>query len=168
MKYVPIGKIISTHGIKGETKFQYYNEKKEVLYMYTSFFIHENAGWRTLKPTGINLRKGLFYLNFDGLDKPEDVAFLINKELFVKEEDLPQLDENEYYEYQLLGLAVFDQEGVALGKVVQIIRTGANDVMLVKGEKETLIPMIEGYIQEIDVEYAFIKLTDLFKEFPGN
>jgi 16S rRNA processing protein RimM len=168
MKYVPIGKIISTHGIKGEIKFHYYNEEKEVLSMYTSFFIHENAGWRRLKPTGINLRKGFFCINFDGLDKPEDVAFLINKELFVKEEDLPQLDENEYYEYQLLGLAVFDQKDAALGKVVQIIHTGANDVILVKGEKETLIPMIEGYIQEIDIEHAFIKLTDLFTEFPGN
>jgi len=159
MKYVPIGKIISTHGIKGETKFQYYNEEKEVLYMYTSFFIHENAGWRTLKPTGINLRKGLFYINFDGLDKPDDVAFLINKELFVKEEDLPQLDENEFYEYQLLGLAVFDQDGEALGKVVHIIRTGANDVMLVKGEIEILIPMIEDSIIEINIEQAFIKIN---------
>jgi 16S rRNA processing protein RimM len=159
MKYVRIGKIISAFGTKGEVKFRYYNEEKEVFYRYTSFFIKDGDEYRTLKPTGINLRKGFFCITFDGLDKPEDISFLINKDLFIKEEDLPQLDENEFYEYQLLGLEVFNQAGESLGKVAQIIRTGANDVLLVKGEKEILVPMIEDYISEINIEDAFIKIS---------
>jgi 16S rRNA processing protein RimM len=159
MKYVPIGKIISTYGNKGEVKFRYYNENKEVLYRYTSFFIKDGDGWRILKPTAINLRKGFFCINFDGLNSQEDIVPLINNELFVKEENLPQLDENEFYEYQLLGLDAFNQAGEILGKVTQIIRTGANDVLLIKGEKEILIPMIEDYIQEINIKDAFIKIS---------
>jgi len=158
MKYIPVGRIVSTHGIKGEAKFRYYNEEKEVLYRYTSFFIKDGEGWRELEPTGMSLHKGLFHINFKGLDRPEDASLLINRELFVKEEDLPQLTENEYYEYQLLGLAVFSYNGEALGKVAQIIHTNANDVMLIKGEKEILIPMIEDYIQEINIEDSFIKI----------
>jgi len=165
MKYVPIGKIISTYGIKGEVKFQYYNEEKEVLYGYTSFFIHDKTGWNKLKPKSINLRKHFFSINFEGLDRPEDTSFLINKEIFVKEEDLPQLNENEFYEYQLLGLTVYNQNGETLGILNRIIHTGANDVMLVKGRNEMLIPMIEDYIQEININDAFVKLTDLFTEF---
>jgi 16S rRNA processing protein RimM len=168
MEYVRIGKIISAHGIKGEVKFRYYNEEKEVFYGYTSFFIKDNDEWKKIEPAGISLRKGFFYIKIKGFENPEDRASLINKEIFVKEEDLPQLSENEYYEYQLLGLDVFSENGEDLGKVAQIIHTGANDVMLVRGENETLVPMIEGYISEINVEDAFIKLTGLFKEFPGN
>jgi 16S rRNA processing protein RimM len=158
MKYVPIGKIISTYGIKGEVKFRYYSEDKEVFYSYTSLFIQAGAGWKMLEPTGISLRKGFFHINFKGLVRPEELSSLINRELFVKEEDLPQLNENEYYEYQLLGLAVFNQDGMSLGRVAQIIRTNANDVMLIKGEKEILVPMIEDYIREINIEHAFIKI----------
>ncbi|MCX5814036.1 MAG: ribosome maturation factor RimM [Proteobacteria bacterium] len=166
--YIPVGRIVSTHSIKGEAKFRYYNEDKEVFYRYTSFFIKDGDGWGKLELTGISFRKGFFHINFKGLEKPEDLSYLINRELFVKEEDLPQLSENEYYEYQLLGLDVFSENGEELGKVAQIIRTGANDVMLVRGEKEILIPMIEDYISEINVKKVFIKLTNLFTEFPGN
>jgi 16S rRNA processing protein RimM len=160
MKYVRIGEIVSAHGIKGEVKFRYYNEEKEVFYRYTSFFIEDGDGWKKLEPTGINLRKGYFHINFKGLERPEDLISLINREIFVKEEELPQLSENEYYEYQLLGLDVFSENGEKLGKVAQIIHTGANDVMLVKGEKEILVPMIEGYIQEVNIKDSFIKIRE--------
>jgi len=165
MKYVPIGKIISTYGIKGEVKFQYYNEEKEVLYGYTSFFIHDKIGWNTLKPKSIKFRKHFFSINFEGLDRLEDTSFLINKEIFVKEEDLPQLEENEFYEYQLLGLTVYNQAGESLGILDRIIHTGANDVMFVRGETEMLIPMVESCIEEINIKGSFVKLTDLFTEF---
>ncbi len=158
MKYVPVGRIVSCHGIKGETRFRYYNEEKEVLYGYTSFFIHENDRWKRLETAGIHFRKGSFSIRFKGLERPEDVAFLINKELFVREEDLPELEENEYYEYQLKGLTVFNEANEALGKVAEIIHTGANDVMLVKGDREILVPMIEDCIVEINIEEASIRI----------
>jgi 16S rRNA processing protein RimM len=158
MKYIPVGRIISAHGIKGEVKFHYYNDEKEVLYRYTSFFVKSDDGWMQLQPTGVNLHKGVFRIKFRGLDKLGDISFLMNRELFVEEGDLPGLVENEYYEYQLVGLDVLGENDESLGKVTAIIHTGANDCLVVKGDQEILIPMIEGYILAIDLDKGFVSV----------
>jgi 16S rRNA processing protein RimM len=158
MKYVPVGRIMSAHGIKGEVRFRYYNDEKEVLYRYTSFFVKSDDGWMRLQPTGINLHKGVFRIKFRGLDKLGDISFLMNRELFVEEGDLPGLVENEYYEYQLVGLDVLGENDESLGKVAAIIHTGANDCLVVKGDQEILVPMIEDYILAIDLDKGFISV----------
>ena len=158
MRYVPVGRIISACGIKGEVKFRYYNEEKEVFYMYTSFFIQDETGWKNLKPKEIKFHKGHFFITFKGLERIEDVSFLTNLELFIRDNDLPQLSADEYYEYQLIGLDVYNEDNEALGKTEEIIHTGANDVLLVKGEKEILVPMTEAHISEINIERAFIRV----------
>jgi 16S rRNA processing protein RimM len=158
MKYVPVGMVVASHGIKGEIRFHYYNDEKEALYGYTSFFVKSDDGWTHLHPTGINLHKGIFRIKFRGLDAVGDVSFLINRELYVEEGDLPGLNENEYYEYQLIGLVVVKENGEELGKVTGIIRTGANDCLAVRGEEEILVPMIEDCIVAIDVDNGFIKV----------
>jgi len=152
MGYVPVGRVVSTHGIKGEVKFQYYNDEKEVFYEYTSFLItNENNLWVTFEPTDKRFYKGFFYLKFKGLDSPETASSLINKEFFVKEEQLPPLNDGEYYEYQLIGLKVINQDDIRVGTVTEVMHTGAQDLLVVRGEKEILIPMVEGYILSIDI-----------------
>ncbi|MCX5818139.1 MAG: ribosome maturation factor RimM [Proteobacteria bacterium] len=152
MGYVPVGRVISTHGIKGEVKFQYYNDEKEVFYEYTSFLVkNENNRWVTFEPTDKRLYKGFFYLKFKGFDSPEAALSLINKEFFVKEEQLPPLNDDEYYEYQLIGLKVINQDDIGMGTVTEVMHTGAQYLIVVRGEKEILIPMVEDYILSIDI-----------------
>ena len=160
IKYIPVGRIISAHGIDGEVKFRYYNDEKEVFYRYTSFFVKSADGWMHLQPTGISLHKNVFRIKFRGLDKLGDVSFLINRELFVEEGNLPGLDENEYYEYQLIGLDVLKENDENLGKVAAIIHTGANDCLVVRGDQEVLIAMVEDYILGIDLDKGFIRVRD--------
>ncbi len=76
----------------------------------------------------------------------------------MREEDLPGLEPDEYYEYQLIGLDVINQTGRLLGKVDYIMHTRANDVMVVKGEREILIPMVDIFISSIDIEHSIIKV----------
>lgn len=152
MGYVPVGRVISTHGIKGEVKFQYYNDEKEVFYAYTSFLVkNENNRWVTFEPTDKRFYKGFFYLKFKGLDSPEAALPLINKEFFVKEEQLPPLNDDEYYEYQLIGLKVINQDDIGVGTVTGVMHTGAQELIVVRGEKEIIIPMVEDYILSIDI-----------------
>ncbi len=158
MKCVSVGRVISTHGLKGEVKFWYYNHERDGLYRYESFLIKQKNEWIELKPERIRFQKDTFYIKFSGYDGLEKVTSFINCELFVKEEDLPCLEPDEYYEYQLIGLDVINQEGKILGKVDYIIHTRANDVMVVKGEKEILIPMVDVYISSIDLERSVIKV----------
>lgn len=165
MGYIPVGRVISAHGIKGEVKFLYYNDKKEVFYGYTSFLVKKaNNRWVKLKPTEINVYRGFFYLKFQGYDSLEAVSFLLNQELFVRQEQLPPLKENEFYEYQLVGLKVVGDNNNPIGSVKHIMHTGAQDLIVVDGEKELLIPMVEGFITDISLEDATIKVKvdDLF------
>jgi len=166
MKYLPIGRITSAHGVKGEVKFNYYNEKKEVLYRYTSFFINIDGHWLVLNPISTRPFKGAFLIKFKGRESLEDIQSLIKKELFVRETDLPELEKNEYYDYQLIGMEVFDEYGKSIGTVQHVIHTGANDCLYIKNHEEMLIPMVEGHILSIDVEHLKIKVkTSNFKPY---
>jgi 16S rRNA processing protein RimM len=77
----------------------------------------------------------------------------------VKEEDLPVLQDNEFYVYQLIGMIVSDVDGAKLGVVKEVLHTGACDIVVVENDKELLIPMIEEYILEIDTMKGQIKVT---------
>jgi 16S rRNA processing protein RimM len=73
--------------------------------------------------------------------------------LQVREDQAIPLEEDEYFLFQLIGLAVFDEEGELLGELVQIIETGANNVFVVRGpQEEILIPDIAEVVRDIDFE----------------
>ncbi|OPY64824.1 MAG: Ribosome maturation factor RimM [Syntrophorhabdus sp. PtaU1.Bin050] len=78
----------------------------------------------------------------------------------MREEDLPPLDNDEYYDYQLIGLDVTNRRGERIGKVEQILHTGANDVMIVTGTREIFVPMVEGYVSEIDLASSCITVDE--------
>jgi len=158
MKWVPVGRVVSVHGMRGEVKFYYYNEVKDEFLKYTSLFAPNDDGHVELKPLGAKYRKNFFYLSFRGFSSTEEVSFLVGKELFVREGDLPALEDGEYYEYQLIGLDVVDTQGATLGKVRSILRSGASDVLVIEGEKELMVPMVEGFIIEVDVKGGVVRI----------
>jgi 16S rRNA processing protein RimM len=160
MGYIPVGRVVSTRGLRGEIRFQYYNDSETSLYQYRSFFADCDGRKVQLRPSQIESRRGYFLIQFGGLETPSSVSFLIGKELFVKEEDLPGLSEGEYYDYQLIGLKVIDENGKSLGQVREIIHTKANDIIVIKGEKELLVPMQEEFVLDIDVGAASIRVSE--------
>lgn len=158
MNWVPVGRVVSVHGIRGEVKFYYYNEVKGEFLRYTSLFALKDDRYIELEPLGAVYRKNFYYLSFRGLSSPQEVSFLAGKELFVREGDLPLLEDGEYYEYQLIGLEVVDVHGTMLGKVRSILRSGAHDVLIVAGEKEIMLPMVEGFVVEVDIKGGTIRV----------
>jgi len=160
MRYIPVGRVLATHGIRGDIKLHYYNEVKQEFYRYTFFVIQDGTHIIELKPTGVRFSKGLFYLHFEGFNSEQEVRFLVNRELSVREEDLPPLGEGEYYDYQLIGMAVYNQEHRHMGIVKEIMHTKAHDILVVSGKDEILIPMIEDYIIHIDLPHASILCND--------
>lgn len=160
MRFIPVGRVVAGHGLSGTVKFQYYNEDVDQFYFYTSLYIEENEGQIKLNPTEVRFSKGFFYLKFEGLNSPEKVSFLINQELCVREDDLPSLDNEEYYDYQLIGLNVVNHNNDFIGKVTQIVHTGANDIIVVAGKEEILVPMVEGLILRIDLKESLIVIDE--------
>jgi 16S rRNA processing protein RimM len=160
MGLISVGRVIADHGLNGTVKFKYYNEDIEQFYNYSSLVIDKDGRQTELKPTEVRFSKGFFYLKFEGLNSPEKVSFLINLELCVREEDLPPLDNGEYYDYQLIGLHATNSRGNEIGTVTQVIHTGMNDIIVVTGKKEILVPMVEDIILKIDLGDSCISIDE--------
>jgi 16S rRNA processing protein RimM len=160
MGYVPVGIIIAGHGLRGVVRFRYYNDAVDGLYRYTSFVVTFEGQHIELKPEEISFRKGFFFLKFEGFDSLEKVSFLINRELCVREEDLPPLDNDEYYDYQLVGLRTVNRRGEKVGTVTQVLHTGSNDILVVSGSTEVMVPMVEGFIDAIDLRGGTVTIAE--------
>jgi 16S rRNA processing protein RimM len=156
MKWVPVGKVVSIQGIRGEVKFYYYNGVSEDFLRYTSLFVVKDNVKTEIRPVHVRFQKAFIYIQFEGVRNVEEASLLVNKELFVREEDLASLEDGEYYEYQLIGLDVINMKKEKIGSVESILHTGANDVLIVTGAKGLTVPLVEGFVVEIDIKKGFV------------
>ena len=92
-------------------------------------------------------------VKFQGIEDKESVGHHTNQMVYVENRGLPRLPEGEYYHHQLMGLQVLNNERQLLGRLVEILETGANDVYVVKNDsgEEILLPAIDGVVVEIDL-----------------
>ena len=99
-------------------------------------------------------------VTFEGYNDREKVETLRSQMVYVRTDERPPLPEGEYYQHQLLGLQVTDEDGKALGVLVDILRTGANDVYIIKAEtgREILCPAIDSTILGVDLEQGEMRV----------
>jgi 16S rRNA processing protein RimM len=149
---VIVGRIGKSYGIKGWVHIYSFTDPIENLLRYQPWLIADkHKNWRELvidstKPHGNGL-----VAKFNEISSPETAKAYVNLELGVKRSQLPKLEHNEYYWHDLVGLTVINQQGETLGKVSQMLATGANDVMVVDGEKEYLIPFLfDRFVINVD------------------
>jgi 16S rRNA processing protein RimM len=167
MDYLPIGLVVSAHGIKGEIKFRYYNEGVDSI-NYPSLFVQTQDSYAELVVSRIRQQGNLFIIAFRGLDTREKTAHLLRKELFVPLKDLPELEEDEYYDFELIGLSVITNSGKHLGKVSRIIHVQSRDILVVEdahnihSNEEILIPMADDYLTEISRTDGTIHVREEF------
>jgi 16S rRNA processing protein RimM len=94
-----------------------------------------------------------------GIDDRDIAASLLNTQIAVRREQLPPAAEGEYYWSDLVGLAVRTIAGVELGKVTHLMQTGANDVLVVKGDRERLIPFLQpDVVKRVDLDAGIIEV----------
>ncbi|MGY0372097.1 ribosome maturation factor RimM [Clostridium sp. JNZ J1-5] len=143
-----VGKIINTHGIKGEIKVQSVTDDLERFKKLKKAYIDNSE----ITITNCKLQPGKVILKIEGIDKIEDAVRLKNKYIRIRREDAIELPEDSYFESDIIGCHVYDENGEELGTIDDIIYTGSNDVYWIKGEKELLIPAIKSIVLNIDVE----------------
>jgi len=160
MDYIPVGRVLSTRGLRGEIRFRYYNDSETNLCGYAALFADRDGQKIELRPSRVEPRRGYFLIQFTEVDTPEAATPLVGRELFVREEDLPRLNEGEYYDYQLIGLKVINEHDEPVGQVTEVIHTKANDVIVIEGEREVLVPLREEFILAIDVDAASIRIAE--------
>jgi len=156
--FVMVGQMRAPHGVKGEILMEPMTDFPQRLRAGKEVFIGPEHKPFTIVSRRV-VQKGLL-LTFSGFDDCDQVAVLTNKAVFVRADSLPPLPAGEYYHHQLMGLTVCDQDGALLGKLGEIIETGANDVYVVQSEdgKEVLLPVVPEVILEVNLEAGVMKV----------
>jgi 16S rRNA processing protein RimM len=154
--FLAVGKLHRAHGVHGEIIMEVLTDFPERLKPGVTLFVGKDHQPMQLKSRRWHNQNLL--VSFDGYSNPEAVSVLVNQLVQVRAEDRPPLPEGEYYHHQLLGLQVVDENGNQLGRLKQILETGANDVYIVQPEqgKEILIPAINSVLQSIDLAHGQI------------
>jgi 16S rRNA processing protein RimM len=159
----PIGRVVKPHGIKGKMKVEYFGENLHRFSFYREVFIEGEKGW----PERFEVLEAIpqpprLILQLRGIEKIEEAELLLGREIFIKKEAFPALEEREYYWMDILGMKVETEEGKRLGRVKEIFPTGANDVYVVEGKRgEILLPATEEVIQSVDLERGVMKVIRL-------
>jgi 16S rRNA processing protein RimM len=161
-----VGKILKPHGIKGEIKLlpltDYIDERFKIG---NSLYIKDKAGnFNVYYIENYKIFKKNIILKLKGLYDINSVEDLINQYIYITEKDLHPLQKGSYYIYQIIGLNVYEENGEYLGKIVEINKTGSNDVYIVKKDgKEMLLPALKKVVKNINIK----EKTMLVKLLPG-
>jgi 16S rRNA processing protein RimM len=149
---VRVGRISGLFGVKGWVKLYSYTEPRDGLLEYDPLLLGENEDWRPVRLAEARLHgKGLIGL-FEGIGDRDQAAALVGLELTVLRSQLPDMGPGEVYWVDLIGLSVDNVDGERLGTVERLLETGANDVLVVSGDRERLIPFVrDEVVKEIDL-----------------
>ena len=155
MDWIPVGRITKVHGLKGELKF-YPSMEDTWIADAKQIRLSRNNPVQKFAEHHIQSVRGKdipLIIKFKKIDSIEAAGKLVGQTLYILRGEFPDLPEDEYYWFQIEGLRVYDKDGHYYGKIEQIIRTGSNDVYVVRDDaKELLLPMIDSVVKTIDLE----------------
>lgn len=159
-EYLEAGKIVTTHGIRGEVKIMPYTDTPELLAEFDRLFIGKNKTELIIERSRVF--KSMVIAKIEGVDTPEAAEKLRNKLLYMHRDDL-ELDDDTYFIQDLIGLEVRDADSEKVyGVIEDVLQTGANDVYAVKGEdREYLVPAIADVVVSTDVENGVMTIRPL-------
>lgn len=159
--YIIIGKFGRPYGIRGWISLYAESDHQENILRYQPWFISTKSGWQVIDINDCRSHHKNLIVHIQGIETPEEVRTFTDQKIAVLRDQLPALTQNEYYWADLEGLTVTNHENKTLGKITHLFRTGANDVIVVVGDKtRQLIPFIQKeIIEDIDLEHQTMKVN---------
>ena len=146
------GKIVNTHGIRGEVKIQPWADSPGFLAGFPCIYI----GGEPVTVLSARVHKGCVIAALDGVSDIDGAIRLKNKTVSIRRADV-QLEQGRHFVADLIGLRAIDAvNGTELGLVADVLAYPANDVYVIKGEREILIPAVPEFIGEINADEGFI------------
>lgn len=150
---INVGKVSGVFGVKGWVRIFSFTNSRENILNYSPWLLKKGSEARLVKVIDGILHGKAVVAQLDGINDRDLAANLMGWNIFISPDQLPKVAIDEYYWHDLIGLSVETNLGVSLGVVDSLLETGANDVLIVKGERERAIPFIQGQtIINIDLE----------------
>lgn len=154
MEYVYIGKIVNTHGIKGELRILSDFEKKDIVFR-KGFSLYVGDGRRKEVIESYRHHKCFDMVTFEGYDNINEVLKYKGMEVYVDREDLG-MNEDDFLFEDLVGLEI-KENGEILGKVKELVYNGSGILLLVEGSKRFYIPKNDEFIKQVNVQEGYIE-----------
>lgn len=156
MKKINIGKVVTTHGVRGDIKVYPHTNVEDMFGKLKKIYIGEEE----YKIGSVKYAKGCPVLSIASVNTVEEAQLLIGKQVYADEKNLPELDEDNYYLKDIIGCTAEDDEGVEIGKITDVIFTGANDVYEITAPegRKILVPAVKEFILSVDITEKIIKV----------
>ena len=153
-KYLEIGQIVNTFGIKGQVKVKPFTDDINRFDELKEVYVEKKHELKLFQIEKVNYSKNMVILKLKGIETPEQAETLRNSYLKINRKDAKKLPEGTYYIADLIGLDVYTDEDEFLGKVDYIYNAGSSDIYVVKDEqgKEVLLPAIKDVLKQVDLE----------------
>ena len=153
-----MGRILAPFGVKGWVKVQPNTAAIRNLLDYKTWWVGREGDWREIAVAEARVHGRAVVARLEGHDDRNAAAALRGKSVAVPRAVLPRTQSGEYYWADLIGLAVVNGSAQALGRITDVLQTGANDVLVVAGERERLIPFIAEVIRDVDMAAGVVRV----------
>lgn len=149
-----VGVITTTHGVRGEVKVYPTTDEPERFLGLDYVLLDTGRELRKLEIKNVKFFKNLVILKFKGVDNINDIEKYKGRDLWIPREEGQELEEDEYYIADLLGMSVVLEDGQEFGTLKDVMETGANDVYIIDSAEhgEVLLPAIKECILDVDLE----------------
>lgn len=153
-EYLEIGQIVNTNGLKGILKVKPFTDDITRFEKLKTIYIQKANELIEFKIEKVRYSKNMVLLKLEGIDDINEAEKYRNFYIKIDRKDAVELEENSYFIIDIIGSEVFTDENNLLGKVIDILQTGSNDVYAVKDDKgkEILLPAIEDVIKDVDIK----------------
>lgn len=159
-----VGHILGPQGVKGWVKIFSNTSPRENIVSYSPWLVEWGEELKQISVEG-RVQGKYVIARLEGIEDRAQADELVGRQLYIRQEQLPRLDEGEYYWSDLTGLKVLSLQGDELGQIESMLETGASDVMVVKGERERLIPFVmDDIVKQVDLENQCI-VVDWLPEY---
>ena len=158
-QYIEAGKIVGTHGLKGEVRIDPWCDSAAFLCRFKRLF---DASGNEMKVAGAKIHKNIAIIHFSGITTVEQADMLRGRIVYIDRNDV-RLPKGTHFIQDLIGLSVVDADtGALYGSITDVIKTGANDVYQVTNDgKDYLVPVIPDIVVEKDVDGGVIRIRPI-------
>ena len=155
---VVIGRVRGVFGVKGWVRVQDYSSRIGDILQYDTWLLKQDQGWMSRTVLEGRLHQKGVICHLKGYDDRSEAKELMDADIAIARDRISELEAGEYYWHQLEGLEVLNLNGEYLGRVDHLLETGANDVLVLKGEQERLVPYTPGVVVDVDLNTGRIQV----------
>ncbi len=156
---IRVGRVSGVYGVKGWVRVFSETAPRAAITEFPQLWMQHGSAWRLVDVEGGRAHGAGVVMKFRDAADRDEAHQLIGAELAIERDWLPPVEDGAYYWADLLGMTVEHRDGTELGTISGFIETGANDVLVVRGDRERLIPWVrEQYVLDVDLEARRVRV----------